>query len=88
MDREKLEALLRSLKDELSGARSLDPESRSSLSASIAEIRRLIHAQPRTEEVQSLRDRLESIVLRYEAEHPALTAVIQALLDVLAKAGI
>lgn len=88
MDREKLEALLQSLKEELGGAKSIDPESRRSLSSAMAEIRRLIDAPSRPPEAHTVREHLEEVVLRYEADHPALTAVAQALIDTLAKAGI
>jgi hypothetical protein len=33
-------------------------------------------------------DRLEALVLRYEADHPAVAGAMRQLIDALAKAGI
>lgn len=88
MDRDRLEALLKSLRDELAGSKSVDDESRRLLGRVMADIGRILQAPRPAAGNGMLSDRLGSLAVRFEAEHPAVAGAIRQLMDALAKAGI
>lgn len=89
MDRDRLRALLKSLHRELSGARTVDDESRRLLGTALSDIDRVLQ-EPAGGGAGTARvsSRLESLVVRFEADHPAVAGAMRQLIDALAKAGI
>ena len=86
MNHDRLRELLASLHQELGNAKSVDAESRRLMGSVIKDIDRVLD-EPAPED-GSLRDRLEELLLRFEAKHPAIAASTHELIDALAKAGI
>jgi hypothetical protein len=80
-----LQQLLRRLHDELGRAESLDAESRKLLDVVARDITALTAAQ---DGVSGHLPALERIAVRFESDHPALSAVARQLIDALGKAGI
>jgi hypothetical protein len=85
MNHDRLRELLASLHQELGNAKSVDAESRRMMGTLIKDIDRVLD-EPEPQE--GLRDRLEEMLLRFEAKHPAIAASTHELIDALAKAGI
>ena len=90
MDPETLRMQLANLREDLKGAPELDPKSRQLLAEALGDIQHLIAEQGDAARPPSpsLADRLESIVVRFEAGHPALAASSRRLIDLLATAGL
>lgn len=80
-----LNQLLRRLHEELGRAGTLDDESRALIGVVARDIGAL--SAPATD-VASHVPALERMAVRFESEHPALSAVLRQLVDALAKAGI
>lgn len=80
-----LQLLLRRLHDELGRAESLDDESRKLLGVVARDITALSAAK---EGVSGHLPALERVAVKFESNHPALSAVARQLVDALAKAGI
>jgi hypothetical protein len=86
---ETLSVQLAKLHEDLKGARELDPQSRQLLAEVLADIQRLMAAQgSAARPPRSLADRLENIVVRFEAGHPTLAASSRRLIDLLGTAGL
>jgi len=81
---------LEKLRWELEQTENLDDEARQRLLRIIADIQALREREEPllTEHVQSFGDQLTDSIQRYEVSHPALTAVMQRLLEILSRAGI
>jgi Domain of unknown function (DUF4404) len=90
MDPETLSLQLAALHADLKGARELDPQSRQLLAEVLADIQRLMAVQGDAAEPpsRSIADRLENIVVRFEAGHPTLAASSRRLIDLLGTAGL
>lgn len=88
MDRDELQALLKSLQRELGDARSLDPESRRLLGDVMGDIGRALQTSAAPADAGPVSDRLDDLAVRFEADHPALAGAMRQLIDALAKAGI
>ncbi len=87
MDRTKIRQLLADLHRELSGATSVDPESRRMLDQVLRDIQHLTGDAPgRVPEGATAQ--LREAALRLEAEHPRLANALGQLTDTLAKLGI
>lgn len=69
-------------------AQALDGESRQALSELFADIARVLGAAGTPPDQPQLIEHLEAQAVRFEAEHPTLSAGMRKLLDALAKAGI
>ena len=82
MSTEQINALLQRLHEELGRATTLDGESRRLLGVVIADIEKLGLAAPTTP------GGLESLAVRFEADHPAVAAALRQVGDLLGKAGI
>lgn len=87
MNSTRLQKLLADLHRELSGATSIDPESRKMLDQVLADIRELTGKAP-DEAEEGATAQLQEAALRLEAEHPRLAAALGQLGDTLAKLGI
>lgn len=90
MDQNALTARLRDLRAQLAGSKSVDAETLALLEEVTADLERLHdEEQPSTQEdVDSVSGRVQSLLTRFEAEHPRLTSVLQQVLDGLANLGI
>ena len=88
MNRDRLRQLLAMLHQELGAAKSVDAESRRLMGTLMKDIDRVLDTSPAAPQDGSLRDRLEQLLLRFEAKHPAVAASMHELVDALAKAGI
>jgi Domain of unknown function (DUF4404) len=90
MDPETLSVQLAALHADLKDARELDPQSRQLLAEVLADIQRLMAVQGGAVQSpsRSLADRLDNIVVRFEAGHPTLAASSRRLIDLLGTAGL
>ncbi len=88
MNRDRLRQLMASLHRELGNAESVDAESRRQMDALIKDLDRVLDTSPPALQDASVRDRLEELLLRFEAQHPAIATSMRQLIDTLAKAGI
>jgi hypothetical protein len=84
-----LRQTLQALHSELAGTQRVDPELRVLLVTVLTDITKLLE-QPgmRDADDAPLSDRLESVAVKFEAEHPALGTAIRQVVDTLGKAGI
>lgn len=80
-----LQQLLRQLHEELGRAGSLDDESRELLSVVSRDIATLTAAG---DDAAGHVPALERMAVKFESDHPALSAVARQLVDALGKAGI
>lgn len=85
MTSEPLATRLRALSTELSGLPSLDPDTRRVAATLSAELERLGAAADLS---RSSASALEALAVRFEADHPALSAALRQGADLLGKAGI
>jgi hypothetical protein len=86
MSSQDLRGLLGQLHARLSSARSLDPESRALLLTVAADIEKALAGN----DVAAVAPEqpLETLAVRFEADHPALAGVLRQIMDTLGKAGI
>ena len=85
-----LRELLARVRERLSQAR-VDPESRKHLSAAVHDIDRALGEggpQGASETAGTHVPRLESLAVRFEADHPGLAEVIREIIDALVRVGI
>lgn len=86
-----LRELLARVRERLSQARSLDPESRKHLAATVQDIDRALGegGPPNASaKAETHVPRLESLAVRFEADHPGLAEVIREVIDALVRVGI
>ncbi len=97
MDTDHLRKQLAALHAELADARAADPQLRGLLVKVMEDIARLLErsstrvpAAPGNAAAppESVADRLESIAVQFEADHPALAASVRRIIDLLVKAGL
>jgi hypothetical protein len=88
MNRDRLREHLATLRQELRDTTSVDAESRRLMDTLIKDIDRVLEASPAGAQHGGLRDRLEELLLRFEAKHPAIATSMHELIDALARAGI
>ncbi len=95
MEPNALRQRLEDLHAELSRAASVDPGSSRLLQDVLADIHRLLEAQPPgtppvglPAEAGSAADRLEQLALQFAAAHPALAESSRRLVDLLGKMGV
>jgi hypothetical protein len=89
MSIEKLRSTISELEQELRGTKTIDNESRRMLEQAVQEIRAALHEEGRPAgDRQSLIERLQDSVDRFQSTHPSLTAVLGRLIDGLAQMGI
>ena len=86
-----LRELLARLRERLSQARSVDAESRKHLAAVVHDIDTALGdsgPQGAVDTAGAHAPRLESLAVRFEADHPALAEVIREVIDALVRVGI
>jgi hypothetical protein len=86
MAAEDLRPLLAQLHERLARAKSLDPDSRELLKTLAADIEGALA----NDDLGTVAPEqpLETLAVRFEADHPALAGVLRQIVDTLAKAGI
>jgi len=88
-DEETLGDLLRRVHERLSGARTVDAESRRLLTDLTQDIESKLGSDARRARLgRDSLPRLEAFAVRFETEHPALGQGLRQLIDYLVKAGI
>jgi hypothetical protein len=88
MEKERLQATVKQLHDELAQAEGVDPETIARLQTLTAEMERALEkGDTHRPEVQSRAKGLKDLLLEYEAEHPQLAAAIGRVADALAAMG-
>jgi hypothetical protein len=88
---ESLRELLARVHERLGQSGSIDPESRKLLSALVRDIDRALGrggAASAVGTAGSHAPRLESLAVRFEADHPGLAEVIREVIDALGRVGI
>jgi len=91
IDRESLQVLLAKVHERLNEAGSVDTASREQLSQVMGDLERALGQDGTTgvaSTVKASTPRLESLAVRFEADHPGLAATLRRLIDLLGKAGI
>jgi hypothetical protein len=92
MDPKVLREQLAKLHEELGAAQRVDPQSNQLLGEIMQDIKRLMQQPADATDApvapQSLPDRLETIAVQFEADHPTLAASSRRLVDLLGKAGL
>lgn len=84
-----LRQTLKSLHEELASTRAVDAESRELLVTVMQDIARVLdQSLEDDDDAGSLKEQLESVAVRFESEHPQLSAAVRQVVDALAKAGI
>jgi hypothetical protein len=86
MINEDLSQLLTQVHERLNHAGSLDQESRSLLTTVMHDIEKILARQHVV--VAPAGPRVESLAVKFEADHPALAEVLRQLADTLGRAGI
>lgn len=87
MPRKSLVDKLAQLRTQLEATDSLSAEQRSQLQQLVADIEQALEADPDAPEAE-LSQRTHDIVLKFEAQHPQLTDVLNQLASALANLGI
>ncbi|MGH8171001.1 MAG: DUF4404 family protein [Steroidobacteraceae bacterium] len=85
---ESLRELLARVRERLSRAKSLDPESRRVLSSVVHDIDHALGTEGAAGAAGTHAPRLESLAVRFEADHPSLAEVIREVIDTLVRGGI
>jgi len=85
-----LQQTLAALHEELARTRSVDRESRELLVTVMQDIARVLDRslEEASDDENSLGERLEHVAVRFESEHPQLSAAVRQVVDALANAGI
>ena len=90
MDKQHLLATVETLHEELASSEQLDADMRAQLETLAEDIQRLLEQKEEesAEHVGPLSARVQDLVLRFETEHPRLSAVLNQVADGLANLGI
>lgn len=91
MGRDKLRSLLKQLHGELEGAETADAEDRSLLGLVVADIEALLAGETASStsgDGDSLEDRLEQGVVRFETRYPQLSFTLERIVEALANMGV
>lgn len=86
MSNDDLRQLLAQVHERLRNASSLDASAREMLTTVMHDIEKALSGEDPA--AASAAPRLESIAVRFEAEHPAIAETLRRLVDTLGKAGI
>jgi hypothetical protein len=73
---------------ELSATSKVDEASRSLLAELLNDIERLLRERQTADAVEVPRSRLESLAIRFDSAHPALSASLREFVDLLGRAGL
>jgi hypothetical protein len=88
---EKLKAALTDLHAELEGVETVDPELRTMLEGTMAEINRALESpaeEETPEQEESLSGRLTESVKDFEESHPNIAGILERMVDILSQMGI
>lgn len=89
MSNRDIKTTLAELHGELENAPSLDADLRRLLEEVDRDIHSLLEAdEPRSDEAQSLRDRVDAMAADFRAQHPATASFFRELVDALGRMGI
>jgi hypothetical protein len=91
MEKQRLQATLRQLHDELAQAEGVDPETLARLRELSDDMQRALDEREEDElsaDVQADASGLKDLLLKFEAEHPQLSAAVGRVADALAAMGI
>lgn len=81
-----LQQLLAQVHERLRNTSTLDAQSREHLGETMRDIEKALAGKDAAAPASA--PRLESLAVRFEAEHPAIAETLREIIDVLAKAGI
>jgi Domain of unknown function (DUF4404) len=84
----RLRELLARVRERLGQARSVDADSRKRLSGLVSDIDQALGEGETAGEARKHAPRLESLAVRFEADHPGLAEVIREVIDTLVRGGI
>ncbi len=84
----KLAEALRKLKDALNGAKLNDSQSKERLKELVVFIEEKLDARSGKEGRSQLRQALETKVVDFESSHPAISRILEEIIDILTKLGI
>ena len=85
---DRLRQQLDSLRTDLASNASLDADSRAAAQKLLDDVARVIQSKSPPGAPQSITDRLESLAVRFETDHPSLGAGLREITDLLLKVGI
>ena len=88
MDQKSLRERLAKLHAELANAHQQNPATRASLGEILPDVQRMMDQPAGASVDKSLRERLESVAVQFEAEHPTLAASARRLIELLNEVGI
>lgn len=90
MDKQRLQEAITRLHDELSNQAKIDDETRQLLKKFTTDINQLFddEASEKAEKIEPLTENLHDLILKFEAEHPELTAALDRVATALANLGI
>jgi Domain of unknown function (DUF4404) len=88
MQKEQLQATLRRLHDELTKTEGVDPDTLARLRTITDEMQRALDERDDLADVESSASGLKALLLKFEAEHPQMSANIGRVADALAAMGI
>ena len=88
MSQSELRTLLAQLHTRLGSARSLDADDRRMLVTVLADIEKALTPGAIAPAAADTEESLESLAVKFEADHPAVAETLRRLVDTLGKAGI
>jgi hypothetical protein len=88
MARDRLQQLIASLHEELGSSEALDDRSRELLQHLIGDIETIAADKPDARGGDTAVGQLEEAALRFESDHPRLSAILGEIMDTLGKLGI
>lgn len=88
MSEESLRELLARVHERLGQTGSVDPESRKILAALVRDIDRALGKEEGAGPVKGHVPHLESLAVRFQADHPGLAELLRQIVDALGKVGI
>ena len=90
MEKKQLQATLQELRDALTDAEPIDEQTRELLHSLTGQLQRLLQQEARLspEDVRPVDRDVKELLLRFETEHPQLTAILGRIADGLANVGI
>lgn len=89
MEKKQLKETLQELRANLSKVDELDDSTRDAMRLLTEDLERILgDSSPNSDELQTARDQLQDILLRFETEHPQLTGILGRVANALANIGI
>lgn len=89
MSEEQIKSHLKQLHQELANIGTADEETRTMLQELDADIHELLSpSDTPSEQVESIRDRLDEMAIEFSTSHPKAGIVLRELMDLLAKIGV